>query len=90
MRRIIYAVIIFSLIHLPGIQLVTLMLLNLAMLVYVGKYSPLEGRSSNMLEKSNELCVSFITFCMAFFTPWVLGYDIELLPDKMLSPVKSL
>jgi hypothetical protein len=27
---------------------------------------------------------------MAFFTPWVLGYNIMLLPEELRSPVDAL
>jgi len=66
------------------------MLFNLIILIYTGYNYPLVGRHSNKLEFFNELFVCFITFCMTCFTPWVLGYNINLIPEKYLSPVKEL
>jgi hypothetical protein len=80
-RRIIFVTIVFSLTTLSGIQLMCINYSNLVMLIYVGYNSCLIGRWANRLEMFNELSVCFISFCMYFFTDWVLDKNNQIDKD---------
>jgi hypothetical protein len=89
-RRIVYVYIIFFIDHIPGIQLVLLNLMNLAIMTYTSYFGPLIGVYQNRLETFNEISVCFITFHMFYFTDWTLGFDIDSLPDKYLQPDRDI
>ena len=66
------------------------MLLNLAILIYTGRNSPLIGKLCNRLELFNEFSVCFITIQMSFFIHHTLGYDIKTVPEELLSATVAL
>ena len=72
LRRIVFILVVFTMGHISGIQLLFINLMNLAILVYTGYNYPLKTKFANRLEMFNELFVCFITLHMYFFTDWVL------------------
>ena len=49
-----------------------MMFMNLFMLVYQGYFMPIKMNVLNRIECFNELCITFSTLHMLYFTDWVL------------------
>ena len=41
------------------------------MLIYKGRFKPLEMRNHNRIEFFNEIIISIITFHLIFYTDWI-------------------
>ena len=70
-RRLIYVTIAFNWDEMVTTQLISIMYMNIAFIIYQGHVKPLEARLYNRIELYNEFLVGCCTFYAFCFTDWV-------------------
>ena len=69
-RRLLFITIAFGIDH-QAIQIMLLIYLNTAIIIYQQGQKPLKARLNNQLEIFNELTIHISTIHMIFFTEWI-------------------
>ena len=70
-RRVLFIFLAFGLETYPGIGLMSLILMNLGIMIYVSNTRPIIGKLKNRLEIFNEFMVCCVSFHMLYFSEWV-------------------
>jgi hypothetical protein len=76
-RRLIYCYIGFGMGDYPSIQRLILSYMNLAMFLFTGNKF-LKTRRMNRFEILNEVIVCWSTLSLAFFSDWILDFEIKV------------
>ena len=74
-RRIIFCALAFFLNQQPIFQMIGLMVLNYAHSIYIALVKPRNSRRMNRVVLTNEVFIIMATYCMLFFTDWVIEPD---------------
>ena len=75
-RRLLFVGIAFILDH-QALQIISLIFLNTAIIIYQENNRPLKVRHHNSIEIFNEVTIHLVTMHLVFFTDWVPDMDMQ-------------
>lgn len=76
-RRMNYCLLALSLQHIPGVQLIIIFLMNLAIMIYQGNVEPFKTKKNNNHELINEYFIGLTTITLFLYTDFCNDVDFK-------------